>query len=117
MYADFKGAFRDVDHRIMFKHMRQLGMPPMVYLPSTTSPPTAPPHLSTSTAALYGAAPSPPSCSPFSSPPSSDGSQLVAEATALVPPPLTLSPQNPRRPTLATDSPTTSASQRVPLPI
>jgi hypothetical protein len=27
MYADFKGAFNGVDHRIMFKHMRQLGMP------------------------------------------------------------------------------------------
>jgi hypothetical protein len=27
MYADFKGAFNAVDHRIMFKHMRQLGMP------------------------------------------------------------------------------------------
>jgi hypothetical protein len=28
MYADFKGAFNAADHRIMFKHMRQLGMPP-----------------------------------------------------------------------------------------
>jgi hypothetical protein len=28
MYADFKGAFNVADHRIMFKHMRQLGMPP-----------------------------------------------------------------------------------------
>jgi hypothetical protein len=28
LYADFKGAFNAVDHRIMFKHMRQLGMPP-----------------------------------------------------------------------------------------
>jgi hypothetical protein len=27
MYADFKGAFNAVDHRIMFEHMRQLGMP------------------------------------------------------------------------------------------
>jgi hypothetical protein len=27
MYADFKGAFNAADHRIMFKHMRQLGMP------------------------------------------------------------------------------------------
>jgi hypothetical protein len=27
MYADFKGAFIAADHRIMFKHMRQLGMP------------------------------------------------------------------------------------------
>jgi hypothetical protein len=24
----FKGAFNAADHRIMFKHMRQLGMPP-----------------------------------------------------------------------------------------
>jgi hypothetical protein len=27
MYADFKGAFNAADHRIMFKHMRQLGIP------------------------------------------------------------------------------------------
>jgi hypothetical protein len=27
MYADFKGAFNAADHYIMFKHMRQLGMP------------------------------------------------------------------------------------------
>jgi hypothetical protein len=28
MYADFKGAFNAADPRIVFKHMRQLGMPP-----------------------------------------------------------------------------------------
>jgi hypothetical protein len=28
MYADFKGAFNAADHRIMFKHMRQLGVLP-----------------------------------------------------------------------------------------
>jgi hypothetical protein len=28
MYMDFKGAFNAADYRIMFKHMRQLGMPP-----------------------------------------------------------------------------------------
>jgi hypothetical protein len=27
MYADFKGTFNAANHRIMFKHMRQLGMP------------------------------------------------------------------------------------------
>jgi hypothetical protein len=27
MYADFKGAFNVADHRIKFKHMRQLGLP------------------------------------------------------------------------------------------
>jgi hypothetical protein len=27
MYAEFKGAFNAADHRIKFKHMRQLGMP------------------------------------------------------------------------------------------
>jgi hypothetical protein len=27
MYADFKGAINAADHRIMFKHTRQLGMP------------------------------------------------------------------------------------------
>jgi hypothetical protein len=28
MYADFGGAFNAANHRIIFKHMRQLGMPP-----------------------------------------------------------------------------------------
>jgi hypothetical protein len=28
MYADFKGAFNAADHRITFKHMHQIGMPP-----------------------------------------------------------------------------------------
>jgi hypothetical protein len=28
MYADLEGVFNAADHRIMFKHMRQLGMPP-----------------------------------------------------------------------------------------
>jgi hypothetical protein len=28
MYADFNGAFNAADHRIKFKHMRQLGVPP-----------------------------------------------------------------------------------------
>jgi hypothetical protein len=28
MYADLKGAFNADDYNIMFKHMRQLGMPP-----------------------------------------------------------------------------------------
>jgi hypothetical protein len=28
MYADFKGAFNAANHRILFKHMRQIGMPP-----------------------------------------------------------------------------------------
>jgi hypothetical protein len=28
MYADFKGALNAADHRIMFKHMRQVDMPP-----------------------------------------------------------------------------------------
>jgi phosphoribosylaminoimidazole-succinocarboxamide synthase len=27
MYADFKGALNAAAHRIMFKHMRQVGMP------------------------------------------------------------------------------------------
>jgi hypothetical protein len=27
MIADFKGAFNAADHRIMFRQMRQLGMP------------------------------------------------------------------------------------------
>jgi hypothetical protein len=28
MNADFKGAFNAADHRVMFKHICQLGMPP-----------------------------------------------------------------------------------------
>jgi hypothetical protein len=53
MYADFKGVFNAADHRIMFKHMRQLGMPPPLSTPANTStasllqntlPRTAPPH-------------------------------------------------------------------------
>jgi hypothetical protein len=28
IHADFKGALKPADHRITFKHMRQLGMPP-----------------------------------------------------------------------------------------
>jgi hypothetical protein len=28
MYTDFEGAFNAVDHRIMLRLMRQLGMPP-----------------------------------------------------------------------------------------
>jgi hypothetical protein len=27
MYTDFKGAFNAADHRIMYNHMRQLGLP------------------------------------------------------------------------------------------
>jgi hypothetical protein len=53
MYADlFKGAFNAADHRIMFKHIRRLGMPPPLLTPAntyaaslqaTTLPRTAPP--------------------------------------------------------------------------
>jgi hypothetical protein len=83
MYADFKGAFNAVDHRIMFKHMRQLGMPPtfvdtceQLYGVSTTNyiPPTASPLPSTLTVAPCRGTPSPPSYSPFSSNHSSAGS-------------------------------------------
>jgi hypothetical protein len=73
MYADFKGAFNAADHRIMFKHMRQLGMPPtfvdackQLYGVSTTDFITpygfTPP--STSTVAPSKATPSSPSSSP-----------------------------------------------------
>jgi hypothetical protein len=44
MYADFKGAFNAADHRIMFKHMRQFGMPSTFMDTSTGShPPTTKP--------------------------------------------------------------------------
>jgi hypothetical protein len=47
MYMDFKGAFNAADHRIVFKRMRQLGIPPplsthannhMVSPPQTITP-------------------------------------------------------------------------------
>jgi hypothetical protein len=44
MYADFKGAVNAADHRIVFKHMRQLGMPPPLSThankPTGSQPPT-----------------------------------------------------------------------------
>jgi hypothetical protein len=71
IYADFKGAFNAADHRIMFKHMRQLGMPPtfvntceQFYGVSATdyiSPSTAPTHPSIITAAPCRGTLSPPS--------------------------------------------------------
>jgi hypothetical protein len=44
MYADFRGAFNAADHRIMFKHMRQLGMPPPLSTPANTSTAPLPPN-------------------------------------------------------------------------
>jgi hypothetical protein len=44
MYADFKGALNAADHRIMFKHMRQLGMPPPLSTPANTSTASLPPN-------------------------------------------------------------------------
>jgi hypothetical protein len=32
MYADFKGAFIGADHKRMFKHMRELDMPPLYFV-------------------------------------------------------------------------------------
>jgi hypothetical protein len=102
MYADFKGAGNAEDHFITFKHMRQLGMTPtfvdtceqvnnsIASLPPITTPPTAPPCLSTLTEALCMKTPSPPSFSPSSSNLSSAGSRSAVEATAPVLPPLTL---------------------------
>jgi hypothetical protein len=36
MYVDFKAAFNAPDHCIMFKHMRQLGMPPIFVVDTCT---------------------------------------------------------------------------------
>jgi hypothetical protein len=79
---------------------------------SHNTPPTTPPLPSASTAALSRVTPSPPSYSLSFSNDSSASSVSVAGSTAPAPPPLTRTPQNPRRPTLAKASPTTSASQR-----
>jgi hypothetical protein len=124
MYEDFKGAFNPADHRIMFKHMRHIGMPStfvdtckQLYGVSTTdgyiTPHGPTPSIDINRGTLRHT-PSPPSSSPSSSNHSYAGSRSVAEATAPVPPPLTPTPQNPRRPTHATDSLTTSVSQRAP---
>jgi hypothetical protein len=123
MYADFKGALNAADHRIMFKHMRQLGMPPTfvdtcehldgVFTTDYITPYGSTPSIDINRGTLHGDSLSP-SYLPCSSNPSSDGLQSVAEATAAAPPALTLTPHNPRRPTMATVSPTISASLRAP---
>jgi hypothetical protein len=101
MYAEFKGAFNAADHRIMFKHMRQLGMPStfvdaceQLYGVSTTDYIT--PHGPTSSmdinrGTLQGDILSP-SYSPSFSNHFSAGSQSAAGDTARAPPPLTLTP-------------------------
>jgi hypothetical protein len=45
MYADFTCAFNAADHRKVFKHMRQLGMPPPLSTPAHTSTASLPPNI------------------------------------------------------------------------
>jgi hypothetical protein len=112
-------VFNAPGHRIMFKHMRQLGMPftfvdtfEQLYGVSTTdyiAPYGSTQSIDINRGTLHGDTP-PTAYAPFSSNPSSDGSQSVAKA----PKPLTMAPQHPHRPAMATDPPTPSASQRLP---
>jgi hypothetical protein len=80
MYADFKGAFNAADHRIMFKHMRKLGMPPTfvdtceqlygVFSTEYITPYGSTPSIDINRGTLQGT-PFSPSCLPSSSNPSS----------------------------------------------
>jgi hypothetical protein len=104
MYADFKGAFNAADHRIMFKHMRQLGMPPTlvdtceqlygVSTPYYITPYGSTPSIDINRGTLEGdtLSPSPPSYLPSSTNHSSVGSRWAAEVTSHAPQPLTLTP-------------------------
>jgi hypothetical protein len=118
MYADFKGAFNAADHRSMFKHMRQLGMPSTfvdtcehLYGVSTTDYIT--PHGPTPSIDInrgtYRATPSPHFYLPSSLNPSFGGSRWAAGAIAQALLPLTSTPHNPQPRTQDTASPTTSA--------
>jgi hypothetical protein len=60
MYAEIKGAVNGADHRVMFKHTRELGMPPsfvdtckQLYEISATNYITASLHTFTLKEALY----------------------------------------------------------------
>jgi hypothetical protein len=121
MHADFKCAFNAADHRIMFKHMRQLGMPSTfvdtcehLYGVSTTdyiTPYGPTPSIDINRGTLLGDIVSP-FYSPSSLNPSSAGSRWAAGVIAQPPLPLTSTPQNPQPHTQDTASPTTSASPR-----
>jgi hypothetical protein len=94
MYAGFKGAVNAADHRIMFKHMRQLGMPPTfvdtcehLYGVSSTeymTPYGPTPSIDINRGTLQGI-PSLPSYLPSSLNPSSAGSRWAAGAIAQAP--------------------------------
>jgi hypothetical protein len=98
MYVDFKGAFNGAEHRIMFKHMRELGMTisfvdacEQLYGVSTTNyitPHGITPHININIGTQHGD-----TLSPFSSRSFwntfSCGSQSAAEATSPVPHPHT----------------------------
>jgi hypothetical protein len=118
MYADFKGAFNAADHRIMLKHMRQLGMPPTfvdtcehLYGVSTTdyiTPHGPTPSIDINRGTLQGDTLSPFLFSLFLEHFLrwlTVGSRVYRPG----PPPLTSTPQNPQQHTQDTASLTTSA--------
>jgi hypothetical protein len=122
IYTDFKGALNAADHRIMFKHMRQLGMPPTLvdtcehlYGVSSTeyiTPYGPTPYIEIKRGTLQGDTLSPSLFTLFLDPFLSwrtVGSRGYRPGPR-APLPLTLTPQNPQLPTPATASPTTSAS-------
>jgi hypothetical protein len=121
MYADFNDAFTTADHRIIFKHMRQLSMPTtfvdtceQLYGVSTTNykipfGPTL--SIDTNRGTLQGDIRSPFLFTLFSNL-SSVGSQWAAEAIAPAPSRLTPTLQ----PRTRLHSPTTTASPSTSLP-
>jgi hypothetical protein len=122
MYADLKGAVNAAHHRTMFSHMCQICVPftfvdtcEQLYGDFTTTyiTPYGPtPSIDINRGTLHGDTLFPflftLSLEPFL--------RWLAvgsgKDTAQTPPPLTLTPHNPRLPTKATASPTTSASPR-----
>jgi hypothetical protein len=108
MYPDSKGAFNVADHRIMFKHMRQTGMPSTLVDTneqlcgvSTTdyiTPYGPTPFIDINCGTLRGDTLSPFLVTLFLENPSSVSSQSVADATAPKPPPLMLN-ADPSEPT------------------
>jgi hypothetical protein len=121
MYTDFKGAFNAADHRIMFKHMRQLAMPSTfvdacehLYGVSSTNyiTPYGPtPSIDINRGTMQGDTLSPFLFTLFLEPFLRWLTVGAAGDIAKPPPPLTSTPQNPQ-PHTSDMTPTTSASPR-----